>query len=92
MSEVLELSEEAKNFQPGIYKHFKGGLYEAFFVARSSEARDQEFVVYKSLEKDLVWIRPLKMFLEHVNRDGYNGPRFSFIESSSDSPQTAQWR
>ena len=67
----------AKSFQLGIYKHFKGGMYEALFVAKHSEAHDEEFVVYKSLENGSMWIRPLKMFLEEIDRDGYKGPRFT---------------
>ena len=47
------LSEAAKAFKPGIYQHYKGDFYKAFFVARSSEAREQEFVVYYSLKKNL---------------------------------------
>lgn len=82
MDEVPELSEQAKNLKPGIYKHFKGGLFQVFFVGRSSEDRSQEFVVYKSQEKGFIWIRPLTMFLENVDRDDYRGPRFSFIEES----------
>ena len=69
---------EVPAFKPGIYKHFKGGMYEAFFVARSSEAREEEFVVYKSLDKGLMWVRPLTMWNEHVERDGYSGPRFVY--------------
>ena len=81
MTDVIpELSELAKSFKPGIYQHFKGGLYEALLVGRSSEARDQEFVVYKSLEKGYVWIRPIVMFFEEVNRDGYIGPRFKWVK------------
>lgn len=82
MSEIPELSQQAKDFRPGIYRHFKGGLYKALFVARNSEARNEEFVVYQSLEKGLIWVRPLGMFLENVDRDGYKGPRFSFVEES----------
>lgn len=84
MSEALELSEQAKAFKPGLYRHFKGGEYEALMIGRSSEARDQEFVVYKSLEKGTVWIRPLSMFLEHVERDGYSGPRFMYLGNMAD--------
>ncbi|TSC55656.1 MAG: hypothetical protein G01um101418_760 [Parcubacteria group bacterium Gr01-1014_18] len=73
------LSPKALAFKLGIYKHFKGDLYRAFFVARSSEAREEEFVVYQSLTKDYVWIRPLEMFMEDVDRDGYKGPRFSWV-------------
>jgi len=43
-------------------------------------------VVYKALYVSAefgdgaVFVRPLKMFLEHVERDDYSGPRFKFIE------------
>lgn len=80
MSEKIELSNQAKSLKIGVYKHFKGGLYQVLFIAKNSENPDQEFVVYKSLEKDLIWIRPLSMFLENVNKDDYSGPRFSLIE------------
>ena len=79
MAETPPLSTEAKAFQPGRYKHYKGGLYRAFFVARSSEARDQEFVVYESLDKGFIWVRPLGMFMEEVEIDGQRKPRFERI-------------
>lgn len=78
---MSELSQQAKSFKPGIYRHFKGGMYKALFVARHSEAHDQEFVVYESLDRGLMWIRPLAMFIEEVERDGYKGPRFVWVES-----------
>lgn len=65
--------------EPGIYKHFKGGMYEVLYVAKYSEDPEQEFVVYKSLEKGTHWVRPLSMFIEEVERDGYKGPRFVFV-------------
>jgi hypothetical protein len=70
--------------KPGIYKHFKGKSYEVIALARHSETQE-EMVVYKALYdhekygKDSIWVRPLKMFLEHVERDGYSGPRFSYV-------------
>ncbi len=80
MPETPPLSPEAKNFRPGTYKHFKGGLYKAYFVARDSEDKSREFVVYQSLEKGFVWVRPLAMFLENVEKEGYKGPRFAFFK------------
>ncbi len=73
------LSEQAKSFQPGIYRHYKGDLYKAFFVARSSEARDQEFVAYQSLKKGHIWIRPFEMFTGDVVVDGKTQPRFAWV-------------
>ncbi len=81
--EIPELSRLAKSFKPGIYRHFKGDLYEALFIGRHSEARDQEFVVYRSLDKAYIWIRPLKMFLEEVKRDDYKGPRFIWLRDKA---------
>lgn len=83
MSEATPpLSEQAQNFRPGIYRHFKGGMYKALFVARNSEAHDEEYVVYRSLDRGGYWVRPLKMFLEYVERDGYSGPRFVWVKEN----------
>ena len=62
----------------GKYRHFKGGMYEVLFIAKNSENPGEELVVYKSLEKGGIWVRPLKMFIEEVERDGYKGPRFKY--------------
>jgi hypothetical protein len=73
-------SAKAQALKPGIYHHFKGDDFRVHFVARHSEDRNQEFVVYQSLKyPDKTWIRPLKMFTEEVDRDGYRGPRFSYL-------------
>ncbi|MCE9541121.1 DUF1653 domain-containing protein [Candidatus Kaiserbacteria bacterium] len=63
----------------GTYRHFKGGTYEVLFTAKSSENPEEQLVVYKSLDKGGVWVRPLHMFIEHIERDGYVGPRFKYI-------------
>ncbi len=76
---VPPLSDLAQRFKPGLYRHYKGGTYRAFFVGRMSEARDQEYVVYESLEKGSIWLRPLKMFMEDVEVDGKAMPRFERI-------------
>lgn len=73
------LSEAAQHFRHGLYRHYKGGMYRTITVGRSSEARDEEFAVYESLDKGNVWIRPLGMFLEHVEVGEYRGPRFMWI-------------
>lgn len=62
------------DFVTGTYRHFKGGIYEALFLAKHSETQE-EMVVYKNAKGD-VWVRPLSMWVEHVERDGYSGPRF----------------
>lgn len=64
----------------GTYRHFKGHNVEVIGVAKNSENIDEDFVVYQHMHNghDL-WIRPLAMFLENVERDGYSGPRFEYI-------------
>lgn len=65
--------------KPGRYRHFKGKDYEVIGVAKDSES-SREFVVYRALygERGL-WIRPLEMFNEMVERDGRRMPRFEYV-------------
>ncbi|MBT3398335.1 DUF1653 domain-containing protein [archaeon] len=68
----------------GRYEHFKGKQYEVIGVARHSETL-QELVIYKSLYdseefgNNAIWARPKDSFLETVNVDGKEIPRFMFI-------------
>ena len=63
----------------GIYQHFKGQRYEVLDVARHSET-GEEYVVYRALygERGL-WLRPLEMFVESIERDGRVLERFAWI-------------
>ncbi|WOH38294.1 DUF1653 domain-containing protein [Thalassotalea fonticola] len=63
----------------GKYQHFKGNFYQVLHVAKHSET-EEEFVVYQPLygEKD-IWIRPLAMFNETIERDGKTLLRFSKV-------------
>jgi len=64
----------------GKYKHYKGGEYSVIGVAKHSETLE-DLVVYKALYgEELIWVRPLKMFLEEVEVDGKKIPRFSSVE------------
>lgn len=61
---------------PGRYRHFKGGEYTVFGVATHSES-GEAFVVYcPEYGERRLTVRPLAMWTEHVERDGYAGPRF----------------
>lgn len=65
--------------EPGIYEHFKDQRYEVFGLTTHSET-DEVFVSYRKLYDDYShWVRPVGMFTENVERDGYSGPRFRRI-------------
>lgn len=62
--------------QPGKYRHFKGGEYRVLDMAKHSETQE-DMVVYRALYgTGGLWVRPASMWDEHVERDGYSGPRF----------------
>ena len=64
------------DLKPGIYQHFKGNRYELLYVATHSETLEP-MVVYRALYGEGgVWVRPAHMWSEHVEKDGYSGPRF----------------
>lgn len=68
---------------PGIYRHFKGNKYEVIGVARHSET-EEELVVYRPLYGEgRLWVRPLAMFTETVERDGETFPRFEWERPAS---------
>ena len=60
---------------PGVYRHFKGALYVVVGTARHSETEEALVVYHREGSSDL-WVRPVAMWGEHVERDGYSGPRF----------------
>lgn len=70
--------------KPGIYQHFKGGKYRVLGVAKHSETLE-DLVVYEALydnPRSKLWVRPLAMFLEEVERDGIKQPRFTYLKDS----------
>ena len=65
--------------KPGVYRHFKGNEYRLLYVARHSETLEP-MVVYQALYGDRgVWVRPLNMWDETVERDGAVYKRFTYI-------------
>jgi hypothetical protein len=64
----------------GIYKHYKGNLYEVMGTAIHSETREV-VVVYRALYGEyLLFVRPKTMFFETVTINGQTKPRFELIQ------------
>ena len=74
----IKLSEKAQGLKVGRYRHYKGGEYQVLGVGIHSETLE-ELVVYQSVEVGQIWVRPLKMFLEKVQIDDEDVPRFRFL-------------
>ena len=63
----------------GKYRHFKGNDYEVIAIAHHSETLE-EMVVYRALYGvGDIWVRPLKMWCETVERNGKTMKRFTYI-------------
>ena len=72
------------DLRPGIYQHFKGNRYELLYVAKHSETLEP-MVVYRALYGEGgIWVRPAAMWHEHVEKDGYSGPRFKRLNETND--------
>lgn len=66
----------------GFYRHFKGNFYHVEGVAKHSETLEP-MVVYRALYGEgALWVRPLEMFLEQVEKPEYQGPRFVRVDRS----------
>lgn len=62
----------------GLYKHFKGNIYEVIALAKDHETLDL-LVIYKATyqpEGVNLWVRPLEMFIETVVVEGIERKRF----------------
>lgn len=62
---------------PGLYRHYKGMLYEVLDTVRHSETLEP-MTLYRALYGQRgLWVRPAAMFSERVVIDGREQPRFA---------------
>ncbi|WP_444935399.1 DUF1653 domain-containing protein [Microbulbifer sp. JMSA004] len=67
--------------QRGLYRHYKGNLYEVLHTAKHSET-EEVMVVYRALYGSYgVWVRPQSMFKESVSKNGTCVPCFELIQA-----------
>jgi hypothetical protein len=72
---------QVKQMELGLYKHYKGNMYEVIGIAKHSETLE-EMVVYKATYQEEpynMWVRPKAMFLEKIEINGKLIERFSKI-------------
>ena len=62
---------------PGLYRHYKGLMYEVLGTVRHSESLEP-MTLYRALYGDKgLWVRPAAMFNEEVDIKGVTQPRFA---------------
>ena len=73
-----------RQFKPGVYKHFKGGMYLALMLAKDSETEEDVVVYiplyYKEESETKAWVRKLDDFMGTKELDdGTIVNRFEFV-------------
>ena len=71
---------------PGLYRHYKGMLYEVIDTVRHSETLEP-MTLYRALYGQRgLWVRPAAMFGETVLVDGVARPRFRRLGETQAPP------
>ena len=69
-----------KQIPKGKYRHFKGKHYWVSDVVEHSETGELLVIYHALYGEGKGYARPLKMFTERVERNGYKGPRFTLVK------------
>ncbi|OOS24053.1 hypothetical protein B0681_08855 [Moraxella porci DSM 25326] len=77
------MTDVKPSIQKGVYRHYKGNLYQVIDVVRHSESLDW-LVLYHPLYGDQVqqstlWVRPFAMFVQMLEQGGECIPRFAYV-------------
>lgn len=71
--------------RPGLYRHYKGMMYEVIGTARHSETLEP-MTLYRALYGEHgLWVRPAAMFNEEVLIEGVRQPRFARVDDASEA-------
>lgn len=69
----------SETLRKGIYRHFKGQYYQVIDVAQHCDT-EEWVVIYRALYGQRgLWVRPLRNFVEYVEREGTLTPRFQWM-------------
>lgn len=81
LEEILDSWKEFARPKDGQrFLHYKGGTYEVVATG-FIENTELPCVVYRSLEKNIVWVRTAENFFELVDDNGVEKPRFEELNS-----------
>ena len=69
---------------PGLYRHYKGNLYQVLDTVRHSETLEPMTLYLALYGEQGLWVRPAAMFDETVVVGGISQPRFARI--ADDTP------
>lgn len=76
---ILRTLPEIKPIRERYFRHFKGGKYRLWHIAKDSESL-RRMVVYQALYGQRgYWVRDERMFFERITRDGHTFSRFTEI-------------
>jgi hypothetical protein len=84
------LARMIEDFQPGLYRHYKGQQYLALCLARADET-DEVVVVYTRLYPRPglpTSTRKLQIWNQEVEVDGRRVPRFAYCGHATDDAQS----
>jgi len=65
----------------GVYRHYKGKLYDVIGIATHSETGERLVVYRPQYGECALWVRPLAMFTQTVVMDGVERPRFERLSA-----------
>lgn len=74
--------EQMTDITLGVYRHYKGNLYQVLGISRHSETLEPH-VVYQALYGDYgLWVRPRGLFTSVVETEEGAVPRFAYVGPS----------
>lgn len=80
MPDDSDLPELSPCVPPGLYRHYRGGLYRVIDTVRHSETLEP-LTLYQALYgQQGLWVRPAAMFLETVQIEGRPQQRFTRVK------------
>src|ERR1700688_497978 len=82
-----EIKNPETSVSAGRYRHYKGNEYTVLGVARHSESLEELVVYRQEYGEHSLWVRPKEMFLETVQVDGQEVPRFRPLAAKAESNQ-----